>query len=79
MDNASIHYNCKVAELIQSVGALLVYLLPYSPDLNPIEEAFSAVKSFLKANEMIIVHKEDIEQVLITAFFNVISCEAIAG
>lgn len=68
MDNASIHYNSKVAELIQSVGALLVYLPPYSPDLNPIEEAFSAVKSFLKANEEIVTTKDDIQLILLSAF-----------
>jgi len=71
MDNASVHYNYKVAQLIRSVRALLVYLPPYSPDLNPIEEAFSAVKSFLKANEEIVTGKEDIKQVLFSAFLNI--------
>jgi len=33
------------------IGARLVYLPPYSPDFNPIEEAFSAVKAFLKRHE----------------------------
>ena len=41
MDNALIHHVHGVAQLIQSTGALLYYLPPYSPDLNPIEEAFS--------------------------------------
>ncbi len=35
--------------------------------LNPIEEAFSAVKSFLKANEEIVIGKEDVKQVLLSA------------
>ena len=50
-DNASVNYHERARELIDSVGASLVYLPPYSPDLNLIEEAFSAAKSFLKANE----------------------------
>ena len=38
--------------IIQQTGALVRFLPPYSPDLNPIEEAFAKVKSFLKANEL---------------------------
>ena len=45
MDNASVHYNSKVAELIQSVGALLVYLPPYNPDLRKL---FLRLSSFSK-------------------------------
>ena len=71
LDNASVHYHEKVRELVNSVGALLLYLPPYSPDLNPIEEAFSAAKSFLKANEEIASTSKDIEDILLTAFGNV--------
>ena len=71
LGNAFVHYHEKVRELINSVGALLVYLPPYSPDLNPIEETFSAVKSFLKANEEIVSTSRDIEDILLTAFGNV--------
>ena len=63
MDNASIHYNARVERLISSVGALLVHLPPYCPDLNPIEESFSAVKSFLKAHEIIASTPKDIENI----------------
>ena len=66
MDNAS-----RIADLICSVGALLVYLPPYSPDLNPIEEAFSSVKAYLKANEDIVSNKELLEQVLLSGFVNI--------
>ena len=41
MDNASIHHVDGIMELITGVGALLIFLPPYSPDYNPIEEAFS--------------------------------------
>ena len=38
----------RVRELIEDRGCELLYLPPYSPDLNPIEEAFSKVKRFLR-------------------------------
>ena len=51
MDNCSIHHVEEVKLLLEEAGILVVYLPPYSPDLNPIEEAFSSVKSFLKGHE----------------------------
>ena len=48
-----IHHIQEVTDLITATGALLRFLLPYSPDLNPIELAFSKVKAFLKANDTI--------------------------
>jgi transposase len=48
MDNLSSHKSCRVRELIESVGAELLYLPPYSPDLNPIELAFSKIKQRLR-------------------------------
>ncbi len=50
MDNASIHHVDQVVELITSVGALVRFLPPYSPDMNPIEEVFAEVKHYLQAN-----------------------------
>lgn len=41
MDNASIHHIEEVGKTIQDAGALLIPLPPYSPDYNPIENAFS--------------------------------------
>ena len=52
IDNASIHHVEMVTRLISAAGALLRFLPPYSPDLNPIEEAFSKVKSNLRDNEL---------------------------
>ena len=40
LDNASIHHVEAVTQLISATGALVQFLPPYSPDLNPIEEAF---------------------------------------
>ena len=48
MDNLSAHRSAAVRDAIQSAGAELRFLPPYSPDLNPIEMAFSKFKAFLK-------------------------------
>jgi transposase len=48
MDNLSSHKGPRIRELIEGRGCELIYLPPYSPDLNPIEEAFSKIKSFLR-------------------------------
>lgn len=48
MDNLSSHKGPKVREMIESVGARLKYLPPYSPDFNPIENAFSKLKTLLR-------------------------------
>ncbi len=51
MDNLMAHKGEKVRELIEERGCELLYLSPYSPDLNPIEEAFSKVKRLLRKAE----------------------------
>ena len=49
MDNLSAHKGERVRELlIEGAGCELIYLPPYSPDMNPIEEAFSKVKGILR-------------------------------
>lgn len=48
MDNLSAHKGERVRELIEGKGCELIYLPPYSPDLNPIEQAFSKFKSYLR-------------------------------
>ena len=48
MDNLSSHKVAGVREAIEAVGARLLYLPPYSPDLNPIEMAFSKLKALLR-------------------------------
>jgi transposase len=48
MDNLGAHRPKRVRELIETRGCMLLYLPPYSPDLNPIEEAFSKVKHILR-------------------------------
>jgi transposase len=48
MDNASFHHSDRLDELCRNAGVKLVYLPPYSPDLNPIEEFFAELKAFIK-------------------------------
>ncbi|MDP9487669.1 MAG: IS630 family transposase [Actinomycetota bacterium] len=48
LDNLGAHKTAKVRELIEARGAEVWFLPAYSPDLNPIEEAFSKVKALLK-------------------------------
>jgi transposase len=48
MDNLATHKGERVRELIEGRGCELLYLPPYSPDLNPIEEAFAKVKALLR-------------------------------
>ena len=48
MDNLSSHKSSRIKELIEGRGCELLYLPPYSPDLNPIEEAFSKLKALLR-------------------------------
>ena len=47
MDNLSSHEGGRVRELVEGRGCELLYLPPYSPDLNPIEEAFAKLKALL--------------------------------
>ncbi len=49
LDNLSAHKVAGIRELIEARGAQIMYLPPYSPDLNPIEKAWSKFKQFLRS------------------------------
>jgi transposase len=49
MDNLGSHKSSAVREAINTVGARLWFLPPYSPDLNPIEQTFSKIKHWMRA------------------------------
>ncbi len=51
MDNLSSHKTAAVRQAIEETGATTVYLPPYSPDLNPIELAFSKLKQLMRSAE----------------------------
>lgn len=48
LDNLSSHKSAKAAQTLKDVGARFLFLPPYSPDLNPIEMAFSKIKAHLR-------------------------------
>jgi transposase len=48
IDDLSAHKGERVRELIEERGCKLLYLAPYSPDLNPIEGTFSKIKGLLR-------------------------------
>jgi transposase len=51
MDNLQAHKSSRIRKLIESVGASVLFLPPYSPDFSPIEEAFSKIKANLRTIE----------------------------
>ena len=71
MDNASIHHVDCVVETILSVGALVRFLPPYSPDMNPIEEVFAEVKQYLQANNTTFQQTSSPREMILTAFNSV--------
>ena len=67
MDNASIHHVDGITDLIQGVGVLALFLPPYSPDFNPIEELFSKLKTTIKSYVFQDVQL-DLENIIYSAF-----------
>ena len=50
IDNTSFHHSERIKEPYSNAGVKLVYLPPYSPNLNPIKELFSKLKAFIRQN-----------------------------
>lgn len=78
LDNCSIHHLERIEQMITSVGALIRFLPPYSPDLNPIEFVFSKVKSFWKAND-VVVQSTSCYRTLVMMAFNSITQQDAFG
>jgi transposase len=76
MDNFSSHLVTGVKEAIESVGAKLVYLSPYSPDFSPIENCWSSLKEFLRSRASRTYEQLDIA---ITEAFETITLQDIVG
>lgn len=74
MDNASIHHVDEVVSTIESIGAIVKFLPPYSPDLNPVEEVFSEVKQWIKSNDIVFQSSQN-PRVLLATGFNLVSQE----
>ena len=70
VNNCSIHHSPEALKMIQDLNVIVHFLPPYSPDYNPIEEAFSKVKAEMKSME-----KEtqllDIGSVVLSAFTSI--------
>ena len=66
MDNLSSHKGTGVKRLIESVGAKVLYLPPYSPDLNPIEMAFAKLKQLMRsaAHRTMVALWSDVQRML---------------
>lgn len=59
MDNASFHHSDRIRQMCADAGVKLVFLSPYSPDFNPIEEFFSELKAFIRRNWALYVKMTD--------------------
>ena len=70
MDNCVIHHVPRVMEVIEETGALLHFLPPYSPDLNPIELVFSKVKNEIRNLERSMI-TSDIKTLMLAGFASI--------
>ena len=75
MDNLSAHKVDGVRQLIEATGARLLYLPPYSPDLNPIEKMWSKIKQSLRSTQA--RTQPDLLRAIASAFENVSSRDAM--
>jgi transposase len=66
LDNATFHKSNRTKELIESAGCTLLFLPPYSPDFNPIEQFWARMKKWIRQK---ISHFDDLKSA-IDAFFN---------
>lgn len=78
LDNCSVHHVSDAIDLLREAGILVIFLPPYSPDLNPVEELFSAVKYYLKEHDEILQAMRD-PTPLIQSAFDYISPEQCQG
>ena len=68
LDNASVHHVEEAVKAIEEVGAIVHILPPYSPDLNPIEEAFSKIKTTMRSLQEKMIQMDDTEMIAHMAF-----------
>ena len=68
LDNCSIHHVHYATEMLEMAGILVLFLPPYSPDLNPMENVFGNVKSYLKCHDDIIQASNNFKLIFSSAF-----------
>jgi hypothetical protein len=71
MDNASFHHTDEVQELCDAAGIRVIFLPPYSPDLNPIEEFFSQLKARVRRKMRTMNPEEDFAEFLEACIYEV--------
>ena len=77
-DNHPAHHVQEVVEHIYDSGAIVRYLPPYSPHLNPIEEVFAKVKHYLRQNDSVLQAVRDPSPLIWNAFGQIPSCDCQA-
>ena len=70
-DNHAAHHVVGVEEIIEATGALLLYLPPYCPELNPIGGIFSIVKGWFRGNDLMFLITLDSKEMVFRGFFHV--------
>ena len=78
LDNCSIHHVDEILEVFRSTGIVVMFLPPYSPDYNPVEEAFSYVKYYLKRHDDLLQTLHDKSPVIKSAFKSITAQQACA-
>jgi len=78
MDNLSVHHVSEVVQHFRQAGIVVLFLPPYSPDLDPLEELFSCVKYYLKKHDVLLQAVDDPIPVIKAAFEHISpeKCEA---
>ena len=71
MDNLSVHHVREVLDLFHQAGILVMFLTPYRPDLNPMEEAFSYIKSYLRKHNEVLQAIPNPQDIIRSAFNSV--------
>ena len=71
MDNCSVHHVSEVKQLLEEAGTLVLFLPPYSHDKDPLEEAFSYVKYYLKRHDELLQSVRDPTDVIKDAFASI--------
>ena len=73
MDNLSVHHTQDITHLFRQMGILLLFLPPYSPDLNPAEEMFSFVKNYLRKHDNLLQIVTNPTDIIHSAFDSITS------
>src|SRR6266540_4189358 len=78
LDNAKIHHSNELVEMVEEFGGRVEFLPSYSTDFNPIEEAFSAIKNWVRCNKDWMDEEDDIQDCMGRAFGQVGAEQAVA-